>query len=169
MSLADIANLVESVGIIAIVFGIAFGLIQLREHRKQTRNAAIIELATSFEDRDFTEAYRLLADLDEGMAAEELNALGDEYVSAVLRVGMKFETIGLLVYKGVVPFNAMKDLVGGAAIKIWSLVRVWTQDTRQSQGHELLFEWFQWLAEQLQQRGEDARRPAYEAYKTWQE
>ncbi len=169
MSLSDIANIVEIVGILAIIFGIVFGLIQLQQHREQNRNMSILELAASFEDRDFTEAYRLLAELDDGLSSDELNALGDDYVSAILRVGMKFETIGLLIYKRIVPLDAMKDLVGGAAIKIWGIVRVWTLETRISQGNGLLFEWFQWLAERLEERGEGTRPPAYEAYKKWRE
>ncbi len=168
MTLSEIASIVEIVGILAIVSGIAFGLIQLGQHREQARNMAIHELAASFESRDFTEAYRLLASLDEGMSADELNALGDEYVAAVLRVGMKFETIGLLVHNRVVPFDAMKDLVGGAAIKIWRVVRVWTEATRAKQSHALLFEWFQWLVERLVERSENDRRPAYDAYRNWQ-
>ena len=168
MTLSEIASLVEIVGIVAIVSGIAFGLVQLRQNREQTRNLAIHELAASFESRDFTEAYRLLADLDDGMSADEINALGDEYIAAVLRVGMKFETIGLLVHNRVVPFDAMKDLVGGAAIKIWGVVKVWTEDTRKSQGHSLLFEWFQWLAERLEERSGSGRLPAYDAYRDWQ-
>ena len=50
MTISDIANLVEIIGIFAIVFGIAFGLMQLRQHRKQSRDMAILELARSFED-----------------------------------------------------------------------------------------------------------------------
>lgn len=169
MTLSEIASIVEIIGIFAIVSGIAFGLVQLGQHREQTRNMAIHELAASFESRDFTEAYRLLADLDDGISADDLNALGDEYIAAVLRVGMKFETIGLLVHNRVVPFDAMKDLVGGAAIKIWGVVKIWTEDTRRSQGHALLFEWFQWLAERLEERHEDGRLPAYEAHRDWQE
>lgn len=167
MTLSEIANIVEIIGVVAIVSGIAFGLIQLRQHREQTRNMAIHELATSFEDSDFTEAYRILADLQEGMSADELNALGDEYVSAILRVGMKFETIGLLVHNRVVPFDAMKSLVGGAAIKIWGVVKIWIRETRRRQGHPLLFEWFEWLVDRLEERSEGARLPAFEAYADW--
>ncbi len=165
MSLADLANVVEIFGALAIIFGIAFGLIQLNQHRKQMRSAAILELTKSFEDREFTEAYRLIADLDDGLTAEQLNALGDEYVSAALRVGFKFETIGVLIHKGVVPMDAMKDLVGGAAILIRAKLRVWAEESRKNQDHDLLFEWFQWLAERLEAQGEKSRTPAYENYK----
>lgn len=169
MSLAELANLVEIFGALAIIFGIAFGLIQLNQHRKQVRSTSILELARSFEDREFTEAYRLIAELDDGLTAEQFSALGDEYVSAALRVSFKFETIGVLIHKGVVPMDAMKDLVGGAAILIWAKLRLWVEESRKSQDHELLFEWFQWLAERLEAQGENVRRPAFVEHKNWRE
>ncbi|MDX1481148.1 MAG: DUF4760 domain-containing protein [Woeseiaceae bacterium] len=169
MTVADLANIVEIFGALAIIFGIAFGLIQLRQHRKQTRMLAIVELARSFEDREFTEAYRLIAALDDGLTAEEFNNLGDEYVSAALRVGMKFETIGVLIYKGIVPIDAMSDLVGGVAIMMWDKLRIWVEATRKANRHELMFEWFQWLAERLKERDRGVRRPAWEAYTDWRE
>jgi len=167
MSLSDLANVAEIFGTLAVIFGIAFGLMQFNQHRKQIRSTAILELAKSFEDREFTEAYRLIANLDDGLTAEQFNKLGDEYVSAALRVGFKFETIGVLIHKGVVPMDAMKDLVGGAAILIWAKLGRWVEESRKSQDHELLFEWFQWLAERLEAQGEKFRRPAFEEHKNW--
>ena len=169
MNLSDLANVVEIFGALAIIFGIAFGVIQLGQHRKQVRSTAIMELARSFEDREFTEAYRLIADLDDGLTADQFNALGDDYVSAALRVGFKFETIGVLIHKQVVPMDAMSDLVGGAAVLIWGKLKIWVEQTRTTQDHPLLFEWFQWLAEHLEARQEAVRDPAYQAYRNWHE
>ncbi|MGD1977505.1 MAG: hypothetical protein PVG57_08080, partial [Gammaproteobacteria bacterium] len=125
MTLADWASIAEILGVLAIIFGIVFGSIQVQQHRRQVRTNSIMELARSFEDREFTEAYRLLANLPDDISAEEFEGLGDDYVSAGLRVGFKFETIGLLIYKGVVPLDAMRDLVGGAAVLIWAKLRRW--------------------------------------------
>jgi len=169
MTLSDLANVVEILGALAIIYGIAFGIIQLRQHRKQVRTAAIIELARSFEDREFTEAYRLIADLNDNLTIKQMNELGDEYISAALRVGFKFETVGVLIHKGVIPMDAMTDLVGGAAILIWRKLRNWVEESRKSQNHKLLFEWFQWLAEQLEAQNQASRAPAYEAHKAWRE
>ena len=43
MSLSDVANLVEIIGIVAIIFGIAFGALQLRQHRKRRNTGAVSE------------------------------------------------------------------------------------------------------------------------------
>ena len=46
MSLTDIANLVEILGILAIVFGIALGLIQLRQNRRLKARGLYLGIAT---------------------------------------------------------------------------------------------------------------------------
>lgn len=169
LTLSDLANIVEIIGIFALLAAIVFGIIQIRQHREQMQSLAIQQLAASFESADFTEGYRLLASLEDDISADALNALGEEYVAAVLRVGMKFETVGLLVHKRIVPFEMMNLLVGGAAVKIWRVVRLWTEESRNLQNHLLLFEWFQWLAERLEERAEIDRQPAYKIHKSWQQ
>ena len=169
MALSDIANIVEIIGIIAIIFGITFGLLQLRQHRRQSRDMAILELARSFEDPEFTEAYMLITSLEVGISDNDLQSKGPEYVAAAMRVGWKFETIGLLIYKRVVPMDAMADLVGGFSLKLWSILGEWAQEMRQKQDQPEFLEWYQWLVEKLVERGESTRKPAYEASRLWRE
>jgi len=59
MTLSDIANIVEIVGILAILYGLFFGAVQLRQNRSQQRDLAILECTRLFENDEFTEAYRL--------------------------------------------------------------------------------------------------------------
>ena len=167
MSLSDVANLVEIIGILAIIFGITFGALQLRQHRKQSRDMAILELARSFEDPEFTEAYMLITSLDVGIGDEDLQSKGPEYVAAAMRVGWKFETVGMLIHSHVVPMDAMADLVGGFSLKLWSILRDWTEEMRVKNGQPEFFEWYQWLVERLVERGESTKEPAYQAHRSW--
>jgi hypothetical protein len=169
MTLSELANLVEIIGILAIVLGIVFGLLQLRQHRKQSHDMAILELARSFEAPEFTEAYMLVTSLKAGIRDEELQAKGPEYVAAAMRVGWKFETVGMLIYHRVVPMDAMADLVGGFSLKLWSILSAWADEMRQTKNQPEFFEWYQWLAEKLDERGELSRQPAYIANRSWQE
>ena len=169
MTLSDIANLVEIIGIVAIIFGIVFGLLQLRQHRKQSHDMAILELARSFEAPEFTEAYMLVTTLDAGILDEELQSRGPEFVAAAMRVGWKFETVGMLIYHRVVPMDAMADLVGGFSLKLWSILSAWAEEMRQSKQQPEFFEWYQWLVEKLEERGESNSDPAYLAKRAWNE
>lgn len=167
MDLNTFVNFTQILGIFVLIYGMLLGLKQLRLFRNQRRDLAIMECARSFEDQDFTEAYRLLTVIEPGKTKAEFNELGDRYETAALRVGMKFETIGLLVYKGVVPMDAMEDLVGGAALLLWNILENWVVETRVAKGQPSLLEWYQWLVERLIERGEATRAPAFVAYKDW--
>ena len=169
MALSDIASVVEIIGILAIIFGIVFGILQLKQNQKQSRDMAILELARSFEEPEFTEAYTLVTSLEDGISDKDLQAKGPEYVAAAMRVGWKFETVGVLIYKRVVPMDAMADLVGGFSLKMWSILGQWAQDMRQKNNKPEFFEWYQWLVERLMERGEPTREPAYEASRLWRE
>jgi hypothetical protein len=169
MTLSDIANLVEIIGIVAIIFGIVFGLLQLRQHRKQSHDMAILELARSFEAPEFTEAYMLVTSLNAGILDKELQSRGPEFVAAAMRVGWKFETVGMLIYHRVVPMDAMADLVGGFSLKLWSILSAWAEEMREMKQQPEFFEWYQWLVEKLEERGESNGDPAYLAKHAWNE
>jgi hypothetical protein len=169
MTLSDIANLVEIIGIVAIIFGIVFGLLQLRQHRKQSHDMAILELARSFEAPEFTEAYMLVTSLNAGILDKELQSRGPEFVAAAMRVGWKFETVGMLIYHRVVPMDAMADLVGGFSLKLWSILSAWAEEMRETKQQPEFFEWYQWLVEKLEERGESNGDPAYLAKHAWNE
>ena len=169
MDLVQIANIVQILGILILIFGMWLGLRQFKLLRNQRRDQAIMECARSFEDREFTEAYRLITAEKPGLSFEQISDLGEDYEMAALRVGMKFETIGLLVYKGVVPMDAMEDLVGGAAITIWKILENWVKETRIERSHQTFWEWYQWLVDRLLERDDVKKTPAFIKYKKWKE
>jgi hypothetical protein len=132
-------------------------------------NLAILECARSFEDKEFTESYRLLSELPANRTKSHFEELGELYESAALRVGMKFETMGLLVHRGVVPIDAMEDLVGGAALTIWRVIQPWVEETRMARSHATFLEWCQWLVERLEDRGRPGRQSVYVTETGWKE
>ncbi len=167
MDLNQIVNTVQILGILVLIYGMWLALKQFKLLRNQRRDLAIMECARSFEDKEFTEAYALLTNLNIGTTMKQMNSLGIEYQNAALRTGMKFETIGLLVFKGVVPIDAMEDLVGSASINIWNSLKVWVYETRVERSHPTFLEWYEWLVDRLIERGNSNRIPAYEKYKNW--
>ena len=169
MSLSEVANIVEIIGVIAVLFGITFGLLQLKHNRTQRRDLAILECARSFEDKDFTEAYRLISELPQGVTKAQFEELDEKYEAAAIRVGMKFETMGLLVHRGVIPIDAMEDLVGGAALVLWQVMEPWVEEMRVHRSHPTFWEWYQWLVERLIERGRADRQPVFATHAKWKE
>ena len=169
MTLTEIASIAEIIGIIAILYGLIFGAMQLKQNRAQRRDLAILECTRLFEDQDFTDAYRTMQELPAEMTRSEFDALEDEHKSAAFRIAMKFETIGMLVHRGVVPLDAMEELVGGAALATWGVLESYIKETREVSSNAMFMEWYQWLVDQLEKRQSHQRQPAFAAYANWQE
>ena len=167
MALNDILNILQIGGTFAVIYGIWLGLKQLKLDRDQRRDLAVMECARSFEDKEFTEAYGLITTLGPDQTKKQITDQGEEYELAALRVGMKFETIGFLIYKKVVPIDAMEDLVGGAALTIWEILNKWVIETRTARNHPNFMEWYEWLIDRLMERNRGKRQPAYLAHKNW--
>ena len=79
----------------------------------------------------------------------------------------KYETLGYLVYRGIMPIELVEELVGGVGVHLWNRLRPWAESIRAEQGQPLLLEWFQWLAERLQERNRPQATPAYIRLQSW--
>lgn len=121
----------------------------------------------SFQDGEFTRAFRLIYALPDGARAADLRAMGAEYEDAALAIGTRFETVGLLVFRENIPFHIVEDLVGGVAVALWRKLQPWVVEVRSEQKQKMFLEWFQWLAERMAERGRTAQTPAYERYRDW--
>jgi hypothetical protein len=164
---AGLANLAQVVSGPAVGAAIVFGLIQVRQFRVQRRDAAAAELVRSFLDAQFGQALRLIASLPKNASAQQLRAGGAAMEEAALYFAVRFETIGLLVFRGTIPLSLVGELIGAIAIDLWSKVHDWVVLVRKEQSREHFCEWFQWLAEQLDKIGRHAEPPAFVQHRDW--
>ena len=95
-------------------------------------------------------------------------ARGAEFEEAAILVSFAFETMGLLVFRGITPFSIVEELTGGLAVVMWRKLERWQREVRAENAQPSWAEWFQWLAERLLERARTGDpRPAYEAYPGW--
>lgn len=146
MNLQDIAAVAEIIGMLTIVTGLVFGIFQLRAHRVQQRNAVATSLAKTFYNTEFAKSVVLLHQIPDGAAASEINDAGPEFAEAAVVVCTSFETMGLLVYRRIAPFDLVMDLAGGMSRSMYRKLENWILDRRVNQNQPSWAEWFEWLA-----------------------
>lgn len=167
MDLQTLANVAQVLSAAAVIAAIIFGLEQMRQFRLQRRDFAAAELVRSFEDASFVQSFRLITALPNDASAEQLRAAGPAMEDAALSLGVRFEAVGLLVFRGVMSLSLVNELTGGVAIEIWSKTRAWTQFMRTEKSGPRFLEWFQWLVERLQKEGSPDLLPAFERHRDW--
>ena len=167
--LETLANLAEVLGTLTIIGGLLFALIQIHQYRRQLRETATLELMNKFQSPEFAQAFRILRSLPEDVPSSEIKANNPETEAAAMFVCSVYETIGVLVFRRILPFQVVEDLTGGAIVLCWRKLRTWVEELRVETSNERVFEWFQWLVERCleQQQIESASGPAYQAHRAW--
>jgi hypothetical protein len=95
-----------------------------------------------------------------------LRAKGPEYEGAAVAVTTSFETVGLLVFRRIAPFDLVLDLAGGVVASTLRKLRQYQQDLRAEQEQPSWGEWFEWLGDQVE-RAKTDREPAHIALRGW--
>jgi hypothetical protein len=156
----------QAIQALAVVVGIAFGLIQLRQLRHQREVQAGLQLLAPLQTPEVTEALLLIHGLPDNLTGEELHQrLGSQYKSALAALGL-FESLGPVVARGHVPIEMYAEFYRGPTALCWRKFRRHIEEQRQS-GWPTLFEWLQWLAERMEERAPAPDIPAFERFSTW--
>jgi hypothetical protein len=166
VNLETLANMADVASAAAVIGGIVFGLIQLSEYRKQRRGAAAAELMRTFYSADLANAVTVIRSLPDGIPATDLRQRGQDVEKAAVLISTTFETMGLLAFERIAPFELVERLTGGIVVVMWRKLGPWLACVRQEQSQPSWAEWFEWLALQCAQH-KHAVQPAYERYRDW--
>lgn len=166
-SLDAVANVAEILGVIIVVGGVYFGILQLRQFRQQRRELAAIELFRFFGNPYFTDAYKLVLSLPDNMSAEDIRDNEAEVEEAAMLISATMENIGVMTFQRIVPFKIVHHLMGVSAVILWRKLAPWVGELREELESPATFEWFQWLAERLDQYETAGEHPAYETHRDW--
>jgi hypothetical protein len=168
MDLITIVQIARIVGSVVVISGVVFGVVQIRQYQQQRRDVAAVQLVNSFQSPDFNKALRKVWSLPDATSITELRKLGDDWEEAAFQVGMTLETMGLLVYRRIVPLLILDELMGDAILVLWRKLRPWVEHLRVEQERDSAYEWFQWLADRLAETDRRTERGAHRIYRKWQ-
>jgi len=153
---ADLA--LQAIETAAVVLGVLFGLVQLRQLRYQREIQAGIEILHPLQAPQVVGAVMTIHSLPDGLIGEQLHQeLGDRFEPVM--------GLGPVIARGHLPIEVYADIYRGATQICWKKMQPYIEDRRQ-QGWPLLFEWVQWLAERMEGQADLASDvPAFERFK----
>jgi hypothetical protein len=166
MDLQTVVGISQVVAALTVIGGTAFAILQLREFRRQRQEVVALDLMRAFMGAEFAEAMAIVTSLPENLSADDLHRAGLNAEKAATLTCTTFEAMGVLVHRRIAPLSLVQDLVGGIVVVMWRRLEPWVSQLRVEQSNPSDSEWFQWLAEQLEQR--KARKvPAYLRHRDW--
>jgi hypothetical protein len=166
--LQNVANIAEIIGALLVIAGVIFALIEIRHFRQQRQETAAMEIMRSFQSPGFTSALRLVMDYEQLCRSCDDEPMPQELQDAAMVVSTTLESTGLMVYQRIVPFCLVQQLMGGTIQASWRVLRPHTEWLRRKLSRPSIHEWFQWMAERLDEfpeyRDEEG---AYSKYLEW--
>ena len=159
--IATIANLALALSVIVAVI---FGLAQVKATAEDRKERLTLEALRNFQSREFAELIRFVGSNDLPATREELLNLSAEDHVSFIQFAQEMESLGLLVAERLVDVDLVDKTLGSLVTSGWDKYRPVIVDIRERAPDPFLGEYFQWLAERIEERLRDCpRTPIHES------
>ncbi|MGH9443181.1 MAG: DUF4760 domain-containing protein [Thermoanaerobaculia bacterium] len=150
---------------LSFVVGLVFGVVQVRAAARDRRERLTIETLSAFQTREFAELmYRIVNSGTMPATGEELRTLPAPDQILFIELAQKMESLGILVAEGVIDIGLVDKTLGSFVSSAWEKYEPMFRDMREKNPDPFLGEYFQWLAERIDElMRKNPRRPFYEA------
>lgn len=165
MDLATVANVATA---FAVITGLAFGVVEVLRTRREREERAAFEVVHAMITPEWINSIHVLLSKSE-VTIEQIEGTS-EMRNAIWSVTVILETLGYAVFTRIVPLRVVDDLLGGAIRVSWRRLRPYVEQERELAQSQKSWEWFQWLAERIEEHGgkrTSLTRGAHEAFRDW--
>ncbi len=149
----------------SFIVGLVFGIVQVRAAARDRRERLTLETLREFQTREFVELLHYISFHDLPSNQEDLRALPPDERTMLIQFGQEMESLGILVAERLINIDLVDKTLGSFVITSWEKYKEMFLDIRVKQPDPFLGEYFQWLAEQIDERmRKNPRKPFYETH-----
>jgi hypothetical protein len=166
VDLGTVANVATA---LTVITGVAFGLVEAQRSRRARQERAAYAAVQALLSPEWMRSMIIVHNIPDNSSAADIERNAD-VVHAANSVGVTLEGIGYSVYARIVPLRVVADLVGGTVRLAWRKLRPYIEEERRRTGSQKTFEWFQWLAVQMEKHSPGKTNleiGAHDAYRNW--
>ncbi len=166
LDLSTSANLATA---LTVLVATIFGLLEFRATRRERQERAAYAVVAAIMTPEWIRSVVIVQSIPNNATLQEIES-NPRMLKAEHSVGIILEALGYSVYKRLVRLAVVDELLGGAVRVAWQKMQGYVAAERERSGSQKSWEWFQWLARQLERH-----RPAktnlvlgaHEAYDSW--
>jgi len=154
-----IANIALAVSaIIALVFGI----VQVKSATRDRQERLTLEALRNFNTREFSELMNYITAHNIPPTHEDWQKLPVHEGIIITQFAQEMESLGILVAERLINIELVDKTIGSLVSIAWDKYKVMIEDSRRKRPDPFLCEYFQWLAERIDERMRIApRKPFY--------
>jgi hypothetical protein len=165
----DLSTLANVATALTVLIAVAFGLFEMRRARQERAERAAFAAVKALLTSEWIKSMMVVHGIPDEASASAIES-DPRVLAAVQAVGVILEGLGYSVYARIVPLHVVADLMGGTVRLAWRKVRYYVEEERRRSNSQKTFEWFQWLALQVERYSPgktSLEKGAYDAYQDW--
>jgi hypothetical protein len=154
-----IANLALA---LSFVVGLIFGIAQVRTAAKDRRERLTIQTLKEFQSREFAELMQFILNNNMPANQEGLRNLSVDDQVSLMQFAQEMESLGILVAEKLINIDLVDKTLGSFVTQSWEKYKPLFLEAREKNPDPFLGEYFQWLAEKIDERMRlSPRKPFY--------
>lgn len=147
---------------LSFVVGLVFGIAQVRAAARDRRERLTLETLRNFQTREFTELMLFVSYRELPNGAEKWRAQPAADQAILTQFAQEMEHLGILVSEGLINIDLVDKTLGSLVTTAWGKYKTTLLELRETVPDPFLAEYFQWLAERIEERMRDhPRKPFY--------
>ena len=154
-----IANIALAV---SAVIALVFGIVQVQVAARDRHERLTLEALRNFNTREFSELMNYVTTHDIPVTHEKWQKLPAAEGIMITQFAQEMESLGLLVAERLINIDLVDKTIGSLVSVAWDKYKPMILDSRDKRPDPFLSEYFQWLAERIEERMRDTPRlPIY--------
>jgi hypothetical protein len=146
---------------LSFVAAIVFGVFQVRAVNRDRKERLTLDTLKTFQTREFAEIIYFIREIKVPLTGESFTTLSANEQILLIQASQQMESLGMLVYEKLIDLDLVDKTIGSLVSLTWEKYRPMFTDMRTSLPDPYLGEYFQWLAEQVDKKIQEARQPYY--------
>jgi hypothetical protein len=161
--LNDIISIIANIALaLSVVVAVVFGIAQVQQAGRDRRERLTLETLRNFQSREFAKLILYVTAHNMPATQKELRALPDEEQVAFVQLSQEMESLGLAVAEGMINLDLVDKTLGSFVVTSFEKYKPIFTEMRENLPDPFMAEYFQWLAERINQRmREHPREPFY--------
>jgi hypothetical protein len=149
---------------LSFVVGLIFGIVQVRAAARDRRERLTLETLREFQSREFAELMQFILYREMPTNQEGLRKLSPNEQISLMQFAQEMESLGILVAEKLINIDLVDKTLGSFVTTSWEKYKALFLEVRirADQPDPFLGEYFQWLAERIDERMKlNPRKPFY--------
>ena len=152
---------------LSFIVGLIFGIAQVRAAARDRRERLTLETIREFQTREFVGLMNFIIIQELPATREEFMALPSEKITSYMQFAQEMESLGILVAERLINIDLVDKTLGSFVTTSWEKYKTLFLDIREKSPDPFLGEYFQWLAERIEERMKNKpRKPFYETHRS---